>query len=374
MGTRIDFPKAFRQIKRIIKIPKSILLIPRVISKPTYFPEMKRKSKPEMWWDNFKWIIKYQELLSFYTSYGLDVKGLRNADDYIPTTRFWEYIWDGNRKEIHAPYGKYNYLVLMRDKYVFSAQIASTMGENCIPKTIALIDRDRVFLHETKKWVAFSEFCRDDRKAVFKVVDGTFGDNVFVAEIKDGLIEAEGKQYTQEQMSARMGDKRYIVQELIVQHPALQAFGTRCVNTIRIITIRGKSGKVSVFAAFLRVGTDTESFVDNRAKGGLAIGVELDTGKLMKYGFPHARFGEKVESHPLSGIVFEGYQLPYWKEITELVCSAHGQFAGLQSIGWDVAINEDGPVLVEGNDTWEIGGPQDTYGGLKKRWEELRNS
>lgn len=374
MGTRINIPRLLREIKHIVKIPIYILKIPRVISKPTYFPEMQRKSRLEMWKDNFVWIIKYHELNTFYTSYGMDIKGLRNPNDYIPTARFWEYIWDGNRKEVRASYGRYNYIVLTRDKYVFSAQIAGTLGENYIPKTIALIDRGRVFLHENRKWLTFSEFCQDERKAVFKVVDGTFGDNVFVAGIKDGIIEAEGRKFTAEQMSERLGDKRYILQELIVQHASLQAFGTKCVNTIRIITIRGKSGKVSVFAAFLRVGTDTESFVDNRAKGGLAIGVELDTGKLMKYGLPHARFGEKVESHPLSGIVFEGYQLPYWKEITEMVCSAHGQFAGLQSIGWDVAIKEEGPVLLEGNDTWEIGGPQDTYGGLKKRWEELVNA
>ena len=163
------------------------------------------------------------------------------------------------------------------------------------------------------------------------------------------------------------------MQELIIQHPALQAFGTGCVNTIRTITVRGRSGKISVFSAFLRVGTDTESFVDNRAKGGLAIGVDLESGKLMKYGFPHAEFGTKYEVHPLSGISFEGYQLPYWKEAKELVCAAHEQFYELQSIGWDVAITENGPILLEGNDSWEIGGPQDTCGGLKKRWTELTN-
>ena len=366
-----DFSKLMRKAEHIVKMPVYVLTINRVISKPTYYPEMQRKSKPEMWWDNFKWILKHQEPMSFYTSYGMDIKGLRNPDDYIPTSVFWNYIRDGNRKEICSAYGSYNYLVLMRDKYVFSSQIAGTLGEDYIPKTIAMIAFGDVFLHESKEWVTLSEFCQQDRTAVFKVVDGTFGDNVFVATIKHGMIEAEGQKYTPEQLSARLGNKRYILQELIVQHPALQAFGTKCVNTVRIITVRGKSGKVSVFVAFLRVGTDTESFVDNRAKGGLAIGVELDTGKLMKYGLPHARFGEKVDIHPLSGIVFEGYQLPYWKEITELVCSAHRQFAGLQSIGWDVAIKADGPVLLEGNDSWEISGPQDTYGGLKERWARL---
>ena len=32
---------------------------------------------------------------------------------------------------------------------------------------------------------------------------------------------------------------------------------------------------------------------------------------------------------------------------------------------------KNGPVILEGNDDWEIGGPQDTSGGLKKRGIEL---
>ena len=36
-----------------------------------------------------------------------------------------------------------------------------------------------------------------------------------------------------------------------------------------------------------------------------------------------------------------------------------------------IVITPNGPVILEGNDDWEIGGPQDTSGGLKKRWIEL---
>lgn len=49
----------------------------------------------------------------------------------------------------------------------------------------------------------------------------------------------------------------------------------------------------------------------------------------------------------------------------------HKQFYELESIGWDIVITPNGPVILEGNDDWEIGGPQDTSGGLKKRWIEL---
>ena len=368
-----NFEKALWRLSTIIKIPKYILRINRTISKPSYYPEMQRKSKREMWWDNFKWVLKNRELSPFYTSYGLDVKGFRNPDDFLATPAFWEAIREGNRKSIDSGYGSYNYLVLLRDKYIFSSFITGTIGDKYIPKTIALIDHGQVFSPETKKWIDFKDFCRNDGQSVFKVVDGTFGNDVFAVRFENGNVIAENQTYTAEAFINRLGNKRFIVQELVVQHPALQAFKTGCVNTIRIISVRGKSGKISVFAAFLRVGNDSESFVDNRAKGGLAVGVNLESGKLMKYGFPHARFGTKYDVHPLSGIAFDGYQLPFWKETVDLVCMAHRHFFSLQSIGWDVAITENGPVFLEGNDAWEIGGPQDTYGGLKERWNRLLN-
>ena len=145
-------------------------------------------------------------------------------------------------------------------------------------------------------------------------------------------------------------------------------------NTIRAVTIQGKSGAISVFSAFLRLGANANTFVDNRAMGGFGVGIDLKTGRLMRYGFPHDSFGVKTETHPLSGIVFEGYQIPWWPETLELIQNAHRQFYELQSIGWDVVITENGPILLEGNDDWEIGGPQDTYGGLMKKWIEMTNA
>lgn len=42
------------------------------------------------------------------------------------------------------------------------------------------------------------------------------------------------------------------------------------------------------------------------------------------------------------------------KEAIEVVIKAHREFHGIRSIGWDVAITENGPCFIEGNDNWEI--------------------
>ena len=363
--------KIKRKIKNTIKIIRLSRRIDELCSKPTYYPEFERKSKKERWKDNFRWLCKYKELNSFYTSYGLDVRDFRNENDFLGNSEFIKIRNAGNRKLSDIKYGGYNYLALLRDKYVFASHVSATLGERFIPKTIGLYASGSVFDHDAQNWIPLDAYFKNGRDAVWKSLEGVFGDDVFLGHLSDGKMVVSGNALDAASFIKLHGEKRFVLQEFVVQHDKLRAFKNKSVNTIRIVTIRGKSGKIDVFSAFLRVGTDTDSFVDNRAKGGLAIGIVLETGELMKYAFPHAQFGTKIDKHPLSGIVFEGYELPYWQEVKQLVCNAHRQFYGFQSIGWDVAITRDGPVLIEGNDNWEIGGPQDTMGGLKKRWEEL---
>ena len=356
-----------------IRLPGKILHIKDIVKQPTYYPERERKSESERWKDNFRWLMKHHELNALYTGYGLDVRSFRNPDDFVAHREFIRQR-DAGVKNKQASYGRpYSDIILVRNKYIFSAYIEATVGKKAIPETIGLVDGSQVFLHDSKEWISLEEFCNKDFRYVFKTVEGTYGDGVKLIKNENGVLSYDGKEHSFSDFLEFCKKFRMLIQELIVQHEDLSAFKTTCVNTIRAVTIRGKSGKTELFAAFLRVGNDSDTFVDNRAKGGLAVGVDLETGRLMKYGFPHERFGTKTEIHPLSGIRFEGYQLPYWKETVDLIINAHKQFPDMATIGWDVTMTDSGPLIVEANDSWEISGPQDTYGGLKERWDRLRN-
>lgn len=360
--------------KDAILFPKRVASISRVIDKPTYYPEMERKSKREMWWENFVWLCKNSEVNELYTSFGMDIKDFREAKDFIPHREFCRIRNQGNQQEIQSDTGDYNYIVLLRDKYLFASYLSTTIGEEYIVPTVALISQGKAYMAREKVWADPLELLTEGSRLVYKVVDGECAEGVMLVEVQEGRVLAEGKSHTKEEFLAGLTGRRYLVQQVVEQHEAIRHFGTKSVNTIRVVTIKGRSGAVNLFAAFLRLGVSADSFVDNRAVGGLGVGINLETGTLMRYGFPHDAFGVKVEEHPLSHIKFEGYQLPFWKEAVELVCHAHRQFYEIQSIGWDVVLTEKGPVLLEGNDDWEISGPQDTNGGLKKKWEELVNA
>ena len=140
------------------------------------------------------------------------------------------------------------------------------------------------------------------------------------------------------------------------------------VNTIRITTTRFNS-EAHLFTAIVRIGV-TNSLVDNAAAGGTCVGVDIETGKLMKYGYYHNRPKELL--HPVSGIVYEGYQIPFWEEAVKLVKFLHQYFRGYPSIGWDVVITEKGPKIIENNYDWDFGIQQQIFGGLKKRWNDAK--
>ncbi|MET1028099.1 MAG: sugar-transfer associated ATP-grasp domain-containing protein [Dongiaceae bacterium] len=97
-----------------------------------------------------------------------------------------------------------------------------------------------------------------------------------------------------------------------------------------------------------------DAVVDNFHAGGIAAAVDLKTGRLgsaTDLGNDQA-FGW-VDAHPANGAPIQGRILPHWQDALALVRAAHGRaFSDRAMLGWDIAITDKGPMIVEGN-----GGP-----------------
>ena len=81
--------------------------------------------------------------------------------------------------------------------------------------------------------------------------------------------------------------------------------------------------------------------------------------------------GLKAEKHPDTNIQFSDFLVPQFEEAKQLCIKAHKVFNSIHSIGWDVAVTENGPCLIEGNDNWEISMMQACDKPLKAQWEEM---
>src|SRR5699024_12718885 len=85
------------------------------------------------------------------------------------------------------------------------------------------------------------------------------------------------------------------------------------------------------------------------------------------YFFKNLKDG-KVESHPNTFEKFQDFKIPFYNESCELAINLHESLYGIHSIGWDIAITPDGPLIIKGNDNWNVAMQQLFYKKeIKKR-------
>jgi hypothetical protein len=108
----------------------------------------------------------------------------------------------------------------------------------------------------------------------------------------------------------------------------------------------------------------TNEPMDNFSQGGIVIGIDLDTGKLKKNGIMQYPQNQMFTHHPLTGTEFLGFQIPFWQELKKLAEKAQRVFDQIKSVGWDIAVTPNGPVIIEGNQDWGTNGIQAVNGGL----------
>jgi hypothetical protein len=153
-----------------------------------------------------------------------------------------------------------------------------------------------------------------------------------------------------EKLVERSRREPLIVQPRLRPHPALGDLTNGALPTVRVVTCLDEAGVPEVIGGVFRMAVGDNTTVDNLHAGGIAANVELETGKLSRATNlgSDAKLGWLVR-HPDSGSPIEGRTLPLWAEVKQLAVEAHREFADRVVIGWDIAILEDGPVLVEGN-------------------------
>ena len=191
----------------------------------------------------------------------------------------------------------------------------------------------------------FSKIFANSKKIIYKPVDGLGGNGIEAFTLQDGNYETVWQ--------ALKTRPRGVVEEYVVQHPALSALSPASVNTIRIVTISSKTKPVTpdgkymdIAYAAIRIGNGTAT-VDNFHSGGMVAAVDLTTGKIVTDAADMD--GRVFAQHPMTGKVFKGYQIPMFDTALQLVTDACAKDGVEGNLGWDIAITENGAVLIEGN-------------------------
>lgn len=350
MAIRAILQVIYKKCSKVKRTYKAIRGAKKIAFGPSYFPELNQKSVKTKIRENTTWARRYGEVNLFYSLYGFDIVGLRNQDEYIDY-----YSFMTSRDEINKAGAWWSYLALLRDKFLFYKVLSS----NNIPTpSIFAVTRNGLLYNESMEPIPW-EGISGEKDYFVKDIDGECAS--FVKHIKDynELVLLKEK----------LQKGGYVFQRRLEQHAGMNIINPEAINTLRLVTIN-KDGMPYVLSSLLRVGTQKTGCVDNWAAGGLAIGIE-DDGHLKEFGFYKPTHGTKTSIHPDTGIVFKDFIIPEYQEARELVCKAHRCFYGIRAIGWDVAITKDGPMLIEGNDNFEISMQQACDRPLKKEWNEV---
>lgn len=204
----------------------------------------------------------------------------------------------------------------------------------------------------------FLEFAEKYNRFIIKPIDASLGSGV---QIIEHLDESKAKTLMADYPNG------LIAEELIVQCEALSALYPLSVNTIRLTTFLQEDG-VRIVRPFMRIGRGGK-VVDNGGQGGLICALDLATGKIIAV---RDEMGISYQKHPDTGHELIGFQIPRWDEALELAKELSQVLPECPFVGWDLALTNDGWVVVEGNSRGMfIGFQLPTQQGFRTEFKKL---
>lgn len=266
---------------------------------------------------------------------------------------FWSFLRFGARSEDYFAlefyklnsYEKRKFLTTQKNWFSFYKKI-------CIPEVAEIFNSKEKFNRAFDKYLGREWMVADGNnidetekfvikhgRVIAKPEDGAEGFGIFIVD--------SGKLGTLERLhtSCKNGAK-YMLERLIKQHSEMAHLNEASVNTIRVETMIDSHGVSHITNTTVIMGTGGD-VVNNAHNGGIMCHVDEESGLIAS----HARnpHGDKLFRHPDTGLVLPGYQIPMWKEVKKFALDLSKVEKGVRYIGWDIAITENGPVVIEGN-------------------------
>lgn len=139
-----------------------------------------------------------------------------------------------------------------------------------------------------------------------------------------------------------------IFQSAIEQHQKLHEIAGRAVATLRIVTVIEKV-QPQVLYALWKIPAPKAMSDNYWQPGSMVAEINRQTGQLLQCRRGSGLEQEDLLNHPLSGKAFKDVRIPFWNEMIEMTTKAHLVLPKFGVFGWDVAITEGGPIIIECN-------------------------
>jgi hypothetical protein len=207
---------------------------------------------------------------------------------------------------------------------------------------------------------------------------GYYGLGLMLLTHREGrFLASDGTALTAGDLLARLasdvapneGFRRWVVQARVANHSAVTAISpSPALQTLRVVSFVDDQGEPHILASQWRLA-GPQAATDNfrgGLSGNLLCNIDVETGRV-RTALRLAPEGDRMEAlphHPVSGVPLENLALPLWAEARALALRACLAMLPLRSIGWDIGLTPEGPILIEANNHWD---PQNADGGMGAR-------
>lgn len=232
-------------------------------------------------------------------------------------------LW--TRAEFRKTHTDRRYISILMNKYIFSKVFAEFYGRRCMLAS----DVDEQ---------ALAEMAADTGLIVVKPNCKGQGKGVKILPAADEQQRSQALDYIRQ-----MGPG--IVEEYIVQHRDINAINPKAVSIVRFYSTVSPLGSYLFAPVFT---TSVNRDISNGCQDALTAMIDIRSGEIISDAVDQTNIVDYA-LHPVTQVPFKGLRIPFWQETIDMMKKAVPLAGKISNVGWDVAITEKGPIIIEAN-------------------------
>ncbi len=239
----------------------------------------------------------------------------------------------------------------MGDKALF-AKCCATHGIP-FPQTLATVSAGKIETFSTLAAFEKDLFCKRQHGM------GAAGTFAFHYVAPGAYIGADGHRHDLQGvfslLKANSAEHPMLVQAWLKNHPSIADLAIDSLITMRVVTCQNERGEPEVTLAMLRLLTKLEPKWKHLPDEEYAAPINLSSGELGEITGDNLMTSHlRYENHPATGAPIKRRILQEWPAIRDMAVYAHQAFPHRMLVGWDIALTEIGPVMLEGNTNFDV--------------------
>lgn len=310
------------------------------------YREFRKQGSKSLWkiFREVNYLCKYWHCFpDMYFRFGHFLKKYDDLDvlkSFVPQVAYGKFCSGGLDNSAYA--------VLINDKVIFH-DLMNFYGLP-VPEMLFVFENE-CFVRKGKilgdsQVDSIIEHLKEDRIFIKRYTGGAASGIDIFTRNKNVYCDHNDIQVTANYIRSHFKGQKVFFERQLIQEPTLRAFNPDTANTIRVLTLN-INNTPRIISAAVRFGR-TGGFVDNTAKGGVAVSLDIETGKLGEWGIREYDLNRFYE-HPDSHIKFKDVFVEQWPQVKQIVIDTMRVFPPYRSVGFDVVTTDHGPVIIEIN-------------------------